>query len=156
MLFGKSSEEKLYKRICDFYDKKGVSYQYDDEHRMTLVINDKRDVPVNLLVSVEAEPLTLRICGHLPFKIPEESQEMMSRALQAINQRLPVGHFRMYVPDGTLDYRVNFPLIGIQYDDEWLENVLSEAYSTVTGRDEKILALLRGEMTFEEFDKYVR
>lgn len=30
MLFGKSSEEKLYKRICDFYDKKGVSYQYNE------------------------------------------------------------------------------------------------------------------------------
>lgn len=156
MPFDISSGEKLYKTICNFYDKKGVSYQRDDEQCLTLVVNKERDVPVNLFVAAEANPPTLIICGRLPFKISEESQEMMLMALQALNQRLTVGHFRMYLPDGTVDYRVNLPLVGIQCDDEWLENVLSEAYSTVTHRDEKILSLLRGEITFEEFDKYVR
>lgn len=156
MLFNKSSEENLYKMICDHYDKKGISYQRVDENRLTLVVNRDREVPVNLFVTAEAEPVTLRICGRLPFKVPEESREMVVMALQAINQRLPVGRFQMEVSDGTVDYRVSLPLVGMQYDEDWLENVLDEAFSTVTHRDERILSLLRGEMTFEEFEQYMR
>ena len=156
MLFNKSLDDKLYKMICNHYDKKGISYQRADDQRLTLMVNRDRKIPVNLFVGVETEPLALRICGRLPFKVPEENREMMVMALQAINQRLPVGRFQMEVSDGTVDYRVSLPLVGIQYDEEWLENVLDDALSTITHRDEKILSLLQGEITFEEFDKYVR
>ncbi len=156
MLFDKSLGKKLYKMICDHYDKKGISYQRVDEKRLTLVVNRDREIPVNLFVAAETEPLALRICGRLPFKVPQESREMMLMALQAINQRLPVGRFQMDVSDGTVDYRVSLPLVGIKYDEKWLENVLDDAFFTVTHRDEKILSLLQGEITFEEFDKYVR
>lgn len=156
MLLGNSSEEQLYKNICDYYDKKGISYQRDDEQYLTLMTKKDRDVPVNLFVSPEDQPLALRICARLPFKVPEKDWEMMVLALQALNQRLPVGSFHMYMPSGTLDYRVSHPLEDIQCDEEWLENVLNDALSTVTGRDEKILSLLRGEISFQEFDKSVR
>lgn len=156
MLFNQSPEEKLYKMICNYYDKKGISYQRDDEERLTLMINNDRETAVNFFVSADTKPLSLRIVSRLPFNVPKKSRDMMIMALQAINQRLPVGKFQMYVSDGTVDYRVILPLVGIQYDEEWLENVLNETFSIVTGRDEKILSLLRGEITFEEFDRCVR
>ena len=83
-----------------------------DKKRLTLVVNRDREVPVNLFAVVEPNPLALQICGRLPFKIPEESREMMVMALQAINQRLPVGRFQMDMSDGTVDYRVSLPLLG--------------------------------------------
>lgn len=156
MLFGKSPEEKLYKMICDYYDKEGVSYQKVDEDRVTLAVYKDRAIPVNLFAVVEDEPLSLRIRGRLPFTVPEESCEMMILALQALNQRLTLGCFRMNTEDGQVNYSVNLPLVGMQYDEAWLANVLYQAKWYVTSRDESILALLQGEMTFEEFEKKVR
>lgn len=151
-----ASEEELYKMICNYYDNKGISYQHDDKNYLILVINKDREVPVNLFVSVEKNPLTLRICGQLPFRVPKESKDMMIMALQAINQRLSVGHFQMNINERKIEYRMNFPLVGIRFDEEWLENVINDAFFTITQRDEKILSLLRKEITFEDFDKYVR
>ena len=156
MLFGKSPEEKLYKMICDYYDKQGISYQKVDEDRLTLAVYRDRDIPVNLFAAVEEKPLSLHVRGQLPFTVPEDSREMMIPALQALNQRLPLGSFQMRADSGQLNYYLNLPLVGMSYDEKWLENVLNEAKWYVTHRDESILALLQGEMTFEEFEKKVR
>lgn len=156
MPFGKSPEDELYKMICDHYDGKGIPYQRTDEGRMTLMIKKDRELPVNLFAVADTDPLALQICGRLPFKVPEESREMMVIALQAVNQRLSVGNFQMEMSSGTVDYSVSFPLVGIRFDEEWLENVLDDALYTITRRDEKILSLLRNEITLEEFCKSVR
>lgn len=156
MLFGKSPEEKLYKMICNHYDKKGISYRRDNKQHTIQVVNKDCEIPVNIFVSAATNPSALQICHRMTFEAPEESRDMMVMALQAVNQRLPLGHFRISMSDGTIDYRVNLPLVGIQYGEEWLENVLNEASYTFTGREERLLSLLHKEITFEEFDKYVR
>lgn len=98
-----SSEKKLFKFICDYYDKKGISYEIDEKEYDILVINKDRELPVNFFVSAQTNPLSIRICGYMPFKVPSKSQEMTIMALQAINQRLSMGHFLMYTSSGTVD-----------------------------------------------------
>ena len=150
------TQQDVYQLICDHYDTRGIAYQRVDEDFMILAVNKERAVPVNLITRVDADPVSVLFCGRLPFKVPEHQREMMVMALQAINQRLSAGRFQMNPEDGVIDYRLNMPLVGIEVDDQWLEHILEYTTDIITDRDEKILSLLREEITFEEFTRKVR
>ena len=149
------TKQDLYRFVCDYYENQGIPYRRYDDSFMTLTVDKEREIPVNLLTAAQESPLSLILRGQLPFIVPEHQREMLVMALQAVNQRLTAGRYQMDA-EGMLYYRITLPLVGIRVDEEWLENVLKDVTYYITGRDEKILALIRGEMTFEEFEKQVR
>ena len=149
------TKQDLYRFVCDYYENHGIPYRRYDDSFMTLTVDKEREIPVNLLTAAQESPLSLILRGQLPFIVPEHQREMLVMALQAVNQRLTAGRYQMDA-EGMLYYRITLPLVGIRVDEEWLENVLKDVTYYITSRDEKILALIRGEMTFDEFEKQVR
>lgn len=137
--------QAIYKTICKTLKSDDWNYDgYEDE----LVIKSGargNDLPIPLLIRVNAEKEAVSIYSELPFMIPEGVRNRLAVAINIINFELFNGCFDYDYKSGKILFRVVQFYSGCELNKEIIMNLLMIACTTADLYNDRLLYIAKAE-----------
>ena len=145
------SARNAYSSICAVLDARNWTYDKDDENlRIDVGVNGE-DLPMDIVISVDAEYQLVKLQSLLPFKIEESKRVEGSIATNYINFQLANGSFDYSIYDGSVAFRLTQ-----SFRDSYIVNsvynyMIDIACQTIDKFNDALLMLSKGMMDLKKF-----
>ncbi len=137
--------------LCQTIEGHGWSYQKKEEELTVECTARGEDLPMDVVVKVDADRSVVRLFSHLPFIVAEDKRLDMAIAISAINYRLVSGNFDYGIESGHVFFRMTNSFIESQVSEEIIDVMLLGAFHVVDEFNDKLLMLAKGMISIEKF-----
>lgn len=149
MMFAKEAFDTL----CKAIDNIGWKYKrMDDELKIMLGVGTD-DLPVNILIIVDAERQLVRMLSLLPFEMKEDKRVEGAVATCFINYLLADGSFDYDVETGHIMFRLTSSFRESLLGEELFKYMISILCHTVDKYNDQLADLNDGKINIDEFIK---
>lgn len=142
---------KVYETICQHLDRQNWHYNKNEEKLQISFKIAGDDLPVEIVMDVDAEREIVRAISILPFKMCEEKRIEGALAITAINYKLANGCFDYDLSDGFTVFRLASYYGGAEVSDALIQYMIGVTYATANEYNDKLLMLNKGMLKLEEF-----
>ncbi len=140
-----------YKTLCDALDHNGWHYEKKEEQFIIECGAQGEDLPMHVTVMVSPDRLMVNLLSHLPFTIPEEKRVDVAIAVTTVNNRLVDGSFDYDIGRGHLFFRMNNSIRESNISEEVFMYLILCSCQTIDNYNDKLLMLIKGTLTLEQF-----
>ena len=148
-----TAAKKVFATLCKAMDE--LDWHYDILHEelgiRCSVTGD--DIPVKLLVFVDAETQLIRLFSPMSFHINEDKRVEAAVAVGIANHGLINGNFDYDLSDGTITFRLVNPFHESEISVSLITYMIDVACHTVDRYNDRFLMLNKGVITLADFHK---
>ncbi|MDR0426252.1 MAG: YbjN domain-containing protein [Clostridiales bacterium] len=138
-------------RLYEFLERNGFEYEKDAAAGGAAVQLSGEDFPIRLELSVSDRAQRLDVYSVLTFGLRPERAADLARAVNFINGRTAGGKFALNLADETVCYIGSAFFAGAAVGDDFIKNLISEAYYQIETYNDQLYAVNRGLLTVKEF-----
>ncbi|MBO7369122.1 MAG: YbjN domain-containing protein [Clostridia bacterium] len=148
----KEQAKKVYDSLIRTLDEKNWTYdKFDDDLVIRSGIRGE-DLPIEFIISVDAERELVRFFSKLPFNTPEDKRFDVALAVTVANNCLVSGNFDFNIDTGDLYFRLTQSFIGgTVLSDEMFDFVIYVSASTIDEYNDKFFLIAKDKMTLQQF-----
>lgn len=143
----------VYQTLCAMLDEKEMKYEKHDEDLVVTFVMGGDDIPMQILINVDAEKELIRLLSPIPATFEGEKRIEGAVATCQVNYMLADGSFDYDYSGGKILFRLTSSFIDSLISKEVFDYMIGVACTTVDGFNDKFFMLAKGIMTIEEFFK---
>ena len=143
--------KQVYQTICKMMDQEKWKCKKDDEKLSIEAGAQGEDLPMELVIRVDAERQLVMILSHLPYKIPEDKRLDVAVAVSAINNLLVHGAMDFNVTDGNLFFRMASSFMDSDMGADAYRYMMYASCQTIDEYNDKLLMLSKGIVDISKF-----
>ncbi len=153
------TEEKLnqakknFKILCSALEDQDWTYQKDEDNLRINCGARGDDLPMDIIVEIDAERQLSVLLSHLPFVVAEDKRVNVAVAISVINYQLVDGSFDFDINDGHLFFRMTSSFIESDLDKEVFAYMLMCSCVTIDMYNDKLFMIAKGMLSVEDFIK---
>ena len=140
--------------LCRVLDNMKWKYNRDAANRTITTSAIGKDLTINLRMVVSEERRLMYIKSFMPFDVPENKREVVGKALHGANYSILNGCFEYDQYAGKLGFRIVIPFFNSELSEEVYHYAVMLTCQMVDKFNDKILDLIEGKMTLEEFREF--
>lgn len=146
----------VYNTLCSMLNRISWKYTADDNKMLVKTTATGEDIPIELNIQVLSDKDCVMLYSRLPITVPEDKRIDAALGITAINMYTVDGCFEFKQQTGEIFYRMTELYHGIKMTEQMLEYMLFVSCKTVDDYNDKLLMLIKGIMSIEEFIKEAR
>lgn len=140
-----------YATLCSALDKDDWHYEKDEE-KLTIECSARgEDLPIDLVVQVDAGRQLVSLLSPMSFEIKEDNRLDVAVAISYINNMLIHGCFDYNINTGKIHFRMPNSFVDSTLGEEVFLYMLYCACKTVDEYNDKFLMLSKGMLSLEQF-----
>ncbi|MDE7395711.1 MAG: YbjN domain-containing protein [Clostridiales bacterium] len=148
---------EAFKAICDFMRAANLKYEVPQGKNVVFTTIKGEEFPVTLMISVSEANERVDVYCELPFTVNEEDCLGFAKALNGINDVLPMGKFCYYPQEGICSFENSEYLSGLSgLTEEYGAAIVSGAYSMIQSYVSLLFDLSRGQATAEQIIQSIK
>lgn len=147
------SAKTTYETLCKALDHNDFHYKKDEENLIIELVAQGEDLPIEIRVAVEQQPMLIVLTSHLPVVIPEDKRLDTAVAISVINYNLVDGSFDFDIKSGHLFFRMSNSFRESLVGEDLFMYMVLVSCKTIDDFNDKLLMLSKGMMTLEQFVK---
>ena len=152
-MFEENTAQGVYQKLCGVLDAHKWTYQKDDEKLQIKVSVNGKDLPMHMLLSVNAERNLVMLYSAMPFKVDETKRLDMAIMVCAVNSLLVDGNFVFNVENGTLGFCLTQSFLESDISAQAFDMMITVTCGLVDQFNDKFMAISTGELDFQTFLK---
>ena len=145
------SAQSVYETACRALDAREWKYKRHDEDLVLSCGARDEDLPMDILIMVNAKAQVVSVISQLPFKMSEEKRVDGALAVCVANYGLVNGTFDYDISDGEIRFRIVSSFRESILSEELINYMVMITAGTVDEYNDKFLALSTGIMDFQKF-----
>lgn len=145
--------KSTYATLCSALDKDDWHYTKDEEKLTVRCGAQGEDLPIELVIEVDADRQLVVLLSHLPVKVPEDKRLDVAIAISAVNNVLVHGCFDYNVSTGRIVYRMANSFTDSLLGGDVFDYIIYAACHTIDEYNDKLLMLSKGMLSIENFLK---
>lgn len=143
--------QKVFNTLCAMMDEKKLKYEKHEEDFVIDFIMGGDDLPMQMIVNVDAERQLIRLLSVIPVTFPKEKRTEAAVAACLATDKLAVGSFDFDYKKGTVYFRLNSSYIDSLISKDLFVYMVGVSTNTVDEYNDKFFLLAKGKITLEEF-----
>ena len=143
--------QKVYATICSAIENRNWKYEKDEEKLVAFFGVNGDDIPMQIILMVDAKRQVIRLVSAMPFKMSEEKRVEGALAVCAASYNLADGNFDYDLGTGTIMFRLNLSYMGSQIGEGAIQYMISCACAMVDMYNEKFLSIPKGVLSINDF-----
>ena len=144
---------QVYSTLCDALDERGWSYEKEEEKLLVHFGVRGNDVPMQILILVDADRQLIRVMSPIGFKIKQDNLLDGAIACTVASYGMVDGNFDYDISDGSILYRLTASYRGSKIGKGLFHYLIDCTCATVDDYNEKFLGLNKGTLTIQDFIK---
>ena len=140
-----------YETVCAGLDKMNWKYERHDNDRVVSFGVNGEDIPMQMIIVVDAERQLIRLLSKLPFAMEQERRVEGSIITNCVNYRLADGSFDFDLGDGSIVFRLAASYRASLIDPELIRYMCLVACSTIDKYNDRFMMVNKGLMSVSEF-----
>lgn len=143
--------KQVYKTLCDAIDARQWKYKKDEEKLVVSLGVNGDDIPMDLILIVDAERQLIRLLSPLPFKMSEAKRMEGAIAVCAASYGVVDGNYDYDITDGSIIFRMTASFRSSTIGEGLLQYLISCACVVVDKYNDRFLALDKGMIDIGQF-----
>jgi len=143
--------KQIYKTLCEAIEAREWSFNKDEERLAVYFEVNGEDIPIKLILIVDAERQLIRLLSPLPFDVAEDKRMDMAIAVCAANYGISDGGFDYDISEGSILFRLTSSFRNSVIGEGLLQYMLSCACVLVDKCNDQFLAINKGVMDISQF-----
>ncbi len=144
---------EAYNTLCRSLDNIGWTYKrMDDELKIMFGVGGD-DIPMNLLIIIDADRQLVRLLSLLPFQMNQDKRVEGAVATCIINYLLADGSFDFDLDEGHIMFRLTASFRESLLGEELFKYMVSISCFTIDKYNDQLSDLNDGKITLEDFIK---
>lgn len=143
--------KQVYATVCKALDNMDLSYQKDDKELDVWFGARGDDLPLQFILSVDAERQLIRLLSPLPFKMSESKFMEGAIATCVASNKMADGSFNYNLADGTISFRMTESFRDSIVGEGIIRYMISCTATTVDEYNDKFLAIDKGLLNLMDF-----
>lgn len=135
-MFGRkkaADDNSVYATMIKALDKAQLKYERHDDKRAVTFTMQGDDLPIATLMAVDSSAITFRCM--LAFEAPEERYPEVMFSLNAINDELKFGSFRLDTENGHVNFNYGYIFADANPSGDLILSILKMVVDTVDAHD---------------------
>jgi hypothetical protein len=137
--------------ICESLDARDWHYDKNEEDLAIRCSVTSDDLPIELIIQVDAPRYLLMLLSQIPFATPEDKRLELAIAVSIVNNRLVDGCFDYDVKSGRMFFRMTNSYLDSKIGDEVFSYMIVCSASTIDNYNEKFMLLAKNIISLEKF-----
>lgn len=146
-----ASAKTVYKTLCDALDHREWHYQKDEDKLTVQFGVNGDDIPMQLLIIVDAERKLIRLMSPLPFKMSEDKRVEGAIATCVATYGMADGSFDYDFSSGQIIFRMTSSFRESLIGENLFQYMLSFSCAVVDKYNDKFLAIDKGLLSINDF-----
>ena len=143
---------RVYQTICDVLDNRDWHYDKDEEELLVHFQVSGDDVPIRIILVVDAKRSTVRLLSPMPFKMSEGKRVEGALACCIASYGLVDGNFDYNLVDGSINFRMCVSFIGdSEIGTGLIEYLIDCACVTVDKYNDQFLLINKDILSISDF-----
>lgn len=143
--------QNVYSNICSMFEEMNFNYKPDDEKLVIRSTVHGEDIPMDIVIVVDADSESVSYFSQMPFKVPEDRISDMALAISIANSGLRHGCFDLDIFKGTIIFRMSACYVDSILGKELFKLMLIISSNTIDRYNDKFLMLSKGMISLEQF-----
>lgn len=143
--------QKVYATICSALDARGWHYGKDEEKLVVHFGVNGDDIPMQLIIAVDADRYMVRLLSPLPFKMSEGKRMEGAIAACAASYGMADGSFDYDLANGRIVFRMTACYRGSELGEGVFQYMISCACAMIDQYNDQFLAVDKGVMSISDF-----
>lgn len=148
--------QSVYKSICEMLNERDWHYEGNDEDLTIESGAQGEDLPMDIIIKVDAKRKLVSLMSPMPFIIPEKRRTALAIAVSLANNGMVDGSFDYNYISGKLLYRVTTSYRESLISKNVFAYMLMCTCYTVDEYNDKFLTVAKNEMSEEEILDYIK
>ena len=136
--------------LCKMLDQRGWKYNKNEEKFSIDCSAQGDDLPIDIVMEVDAERKLVILLSQLPFIVPEDKRAEASLAVSAVNYTMVDGSFDYNFMNGKIVFRLTSSYRDSMISVSALEYMLMVSCGTVDEYNDQLLMFVKGRMSLEQ------
>ena len=145
--------QKVYETMCSTLDSHEWNYKKNEEMLSIDCGAQGEDLPMEIIIRVDAERQLIMLLSLLPFVISEDKRLDMAIATSVANNGIVDGCFDFDVANGRMFFRMTSSFIESEIGSDLFTYMLMVSCHTIDEYNDRFLMLGKGMMSIEDFMK---
>ena len=146
-----TAAKETYQLLCNTLDHLKFPFERKDDDLCIVSHVRGDDLPIDLLVTVEAEKQLVLVLSRMPLAIPEEKRLDMAIAVSVANNMLVDGNFDYDINKGIINYRMTASFIESRLSDEAFKYLVFASCQVIDEFNDKFLMLAKNMISISQF-----
>lgn len=143
--------QAVFDSVCQMLDGQGWKYDRNDEELRIDTGVSGDDLPMKLVILVDAERQLVTLISHIPFAVAEDKRVEMAVAVSVVNNRLVDGCFDYNILGGDIFFRITNTYRESILGEEMFKYMLYAACNMIDEYNDKFLMIAKGIISLEQF-----
>lgn len=146
-----------YKTLCSALDNMGWKYKKEESNLVVRTSARGKDLLIDLYMCVDVGKQVMYLKSAMPFVISaKEKQADVVMAVNLANFSMLNGTFELDVESGYLDFKMVVPFMQSIISEEVCKYMVNLSCQMVDKFNDKFFAIYGGNMTLDDFAKFVK
>ena len=146
----------VYKSLCEMLDDRQWHYEKDEEGLSIKCSAQGDDLPMEIIIEVDAERKLISLLSQMPFGIAENRRTALAVAVSQANNGMIDGSFDYDYLSGNIYFRLTSSYRESLIGKELLNYMLMCACYTIDEYNDKFLMVAKNNMSIEEILDFVK
>ena len=146
----------LYKTLCQTLDNMHWRYSKEEDKFVIRTSAIGKDLSMELFIKIDAERQVMYLKSPMPFVIPEQSRDMLAKAVVMANYTMLNGSFEYDLSDGYLAFKIVVPYMESIISEKVCHYMIMISCQMTDKFNDKFMALVDGNMTLDQFNAFCR
>lgn len=146
-----SQAKNAYGIICSALDAQGWRYQTHEDKLLVVFGVNGDDIPMDFLVSADADRQLIRLHSPLNFKVSESKRMDVAVAVCVINNKMADGCFELDIGDGGIVFKMTATYRDSQISEELVRYIINCSCAMVDKYNDQFLAIDKGILSIGDF-----
>lgn len=146
----------VFDTLCELLDKHGFKYDKDEEQLSIGCVMKGDDIPMNLIVRVQAAKKLISLISPLPFEVPENKRAEMALAVSVINYALADGSFDYNFLNGRILFRLTSSFRDSLIGENLFMYMLAVSTATVDKYNDRLFMVCKRDMGVNEMIEFIK
>lgn len=142
---------QVYKTVCDALDARQWRYMKEEDKLLVRFGVNGDDIPVQIIMVVEADRQLIRVLSPLPFKMSEGKRMEGAIATCVASYGLADGSFDYDLSDGSIFFRMTASFRESVIGESLIQYMISCTCAMVDQFNDQFLAIDKGMMSITDF-----
>lgn len=142
---------EVYALMCQALDNKGWKYNKDEEKLVVYLGVNGDDIPLRLVMFVDAEKQKISLLSPLPFKMSEAKLLEGAVMTCVATYGLSDGCFEYDLTDGSITFRLTAGFLGSHIGEGLIHYMIDCACAVVDNYNDRFLAVDKDLMSLADF-----
>ena len=146
-----SRAKDVYRTICSALDNRNWKYERNEDDLAVHFTVSGEDLPMNLLMLVDADRQLIRVLSPLPFEMSESKRAEGAVAVCAASSGMVSGNFDYDINDGSILFRITSSFRSSVIGEALINYLIDCTCSMVDKYNDRFLALNKGVLALSDF-----